>query len=133
MNKKKFKNTDWKILICVILLLIIGLIALYSATTSSEFAEFKKQIIWILLGIPLFLIMYFIDYRILARFSIIFYGVSIILLIIVLFTSEVNGASSWFNIGSFSLQPAEFAKIAVILFLAYMMSKLRRKSRKTNK
>ena len=133
MNKKKIKNTDWKILICVILLLIIGLIALYSATTSSEFAEFKKQIIWILLGIPLFLIMYFIDYRVLARFSVVFYGISILLLIVVLFTSKINGASSWFNIGAFSLQPAEFAKIAVILFLAYMMSKLRRKSRKTNK
>ena len=59
--------------------------------------------------------------------------VSIILLIIVLFTSKINGASSWFNIGTFSLQPAEFAKIAVVLFLAYMMSKLRRKSSKTNK
>lgn len=125
MNKKKLKNTEWKILICVILLLIIGLVALYSATTSNEFAEFKKQIMWIIIGIPLLLIMMFIDYKILARFSIVFYAISIILLVFVLFTSEINGASSWFNIGSFSLQPAEFAKIAVILFLANEMSKLR--------
>ena len=126
MNKKKLKNTEWKILIYVSLLLIIGLIALYSATTSTEFAEFKKQIIWIIIGIPLLFMMMSIDYKILARFSVVFYIISLILLLFVLFTSKVNGASSWFNIGGFSLQPAEFAKITVILFLANIMSKMRK-------
>ena len=126
MNKKKLKNTEWKILIYVSILLIIGLIALYSATTSTEFAEFKKQIIWIIIGIPLLFMMMSIDYKILARFSVVFYIISLILLLFVLFTSKVNGASSWFNIGGFSLQPAEFAKITVILFLANIMSKMRK-------
>lgn len=124
MNSKKIKNTEWKILVYVILLLIIGLVALYSASTTTEFAEFKKQIIWIAVGIPLLFITMFIDYRTLARFSPIFYGISLVLLVLVLFTSAVNGASSWFNIGSFSMQPAEFAKIAVILFLANTISKM---------
>lgn len=124
MNSKKIKNTEWKILIYVILLLIIGLVALYSASTSNDVAEFKKQIMWIAIGIPLLIGMMFIDYRILARFSPIFYGISLVLLVLVLFTSAVNGASSWFNIGSFSMQPAEFAKIAVILFLASTISKM---------
>ena len=70
--------------------------------------------------------MMFIDYKILARFSVVFYIISLILLLFVLFTSKVNGASSWFNIGAFSLQPAEFAKITVILFLANIMSKMRK-------
>lgn len=125
MNKKKLKNTEWKILVYVTLLLIIGLIALYSASTSNEFAEFKKQIMWIAIGIPLLIFMMIIDYKILAKFSLVFYIISIILLILVLFTGKINGASSWFNIGSFSMQPAEFAKIAVILFLASTISKLR--------
>jgi cell division protein FtsW (lipid II flippase) len=125
MNRKKLKNTEWKILIYVTLLLIIGLIALYSASTSTEFAEFKKQLMWIGIGIPLLSLMMFIDYRLLARFSPILYITSIILLLLVLFTPAVNGATSWFNIGSFSMQPAEFAKIAVILFLASTISKLR--------
>ena len=125
MNKKKLKNTEWKILIYVTLLLIMGLVALYSASTSNEIAEFKKQIMWIAIGTPLLCLMMFIDYRLLARFSPIFYVISIILLVLVLFTSAVNGASSWFNIGSFSMQPAEFAKIAVILFLASVISKMR--------
>lgn len=125
MNTKKLKNTEWKILIYVTLLLIIGLIALYSASTSNEYAEFKKQIMWIAISIPLLLLMMFIDYKILARFSLIFYIISIILLALVLFTSKVNGASSWFNIGSFSMQPAEFAKIAVMLFLASTINSFR--------
>lgn len=124
MNNKKIKNTEWKILIYVILLLIIGLVALYSASTSNDVAEFKKQIMWIAIGIPLLFVMMFIDYRILATFSPILYGISLVLLVLVLFTSAVNGASSWFNIGSFSMQPAEFAKIAVILFLASTISKM---------
>ena len=125
MNKKKLKNTEWKILIYVTLLLIMGLVALYSASTSNEIAEFKKQIMWIAIGTPLLFLMMLVDYRIIARFSPILYITSIVLLILVLFTSAINGASSWFNIGSFSMQPAEFAKIAVILFLASVISKLR--------
>lgn len=125
MNKKKLKNTEWKILVYVTLLLIIGLVALYSASTSNEFSEFKKQIMWIAIGIPLLIFMMIIDYKILAKFSLVFYIISIILLILVLFTGKINGASSWFNIGSFSMQPAEFAKIAVILFLVSTISKLR--------
>lgn len=133
MNKKKLKNTEWKILIYVSLLLIIGLVALYSASTSTEFAEFKKQIIWIVIGIPILIVMMMVDYKLLARFSIVFYFISIVLLVLVLFTNEVNGARSWFNIGSFSFQPGEFSKIAVILFLANTISKMRSKSRRENK
>ncbi len=125
MNKKKLKNTEWKILIYVLLLLIMGLVALYSASTSTEYSEFKKQIMWIIAGVPVLSVMMFIDYKILARFSVIFYIISIVLLILVLLTESINGARSWFNIGGFSLQPGEIAKIAVMLFLANTISKLR--------
>ena len=73
MNKKKLKNIEWRILIYVFALLIIGLIALYSASTSNEFFEFKKQIIWILVSIPLLILTMCIDYKILARFSWLFF------------------------------------------------------------
>ena len=125
MKKRILKNMEWGILICCVILLIIGCTALYSATQETGHDEFKKQIMWIAIGIPLLLLMFFIDYRIMARFSIAFYIVSIVLLGLVLFTAEVNGASSWFNIGSFSMQPAEFAKIGVMLFLASTISKFR--------
>ena len=133
MNKKILKSAEWKILIYVSLLLIIGLIALYSASTSTEFAEFKKQIMWIAISIPILLFMMLVDYKILARFSVFFYAISIILLILVLLTERINGARSWFNIGGFSLQPGEIAKIAVILFVSNVISKMRIQSRQKNK
>lgn len=124
MNSKNFKNMEWWILILSILLCIVGLAALYSATQSNNFDEFKKQIVWFFVGIFLMIVIMFIDYKLLVKISPVLYGILLILLVTVLFTKSVNGASSWFSIGSFSMQPAEFAKIAVILFLTYVLTKI---------
>ena len=70
-----------------------------------------------------------INYETLVKISPIMYGIFIILLIAVLFTKPVNGASSWFDIGSFSFQPGEFAKIFVILFLAFIINKMQQNNR----
>ena len=126
MNKKQLKNTEWSILICTIILIIVGLFALYSASISSELETFKKQAMWVIACIPILIVMLIIDYRTIAKISIVFYILSIILLIGVLLTSAINGATSWFSIGPISIQPAEFAKIAVVLFLANIMSKMSR-------
>ncbi len=77
------------------------------------------------------IIVIFIDYDLIAKFSPIFYGIFIILLIAVLFTPVVNGATSWFTITSgISFQPSEFAKIFVIIFLAYIIEKVQKRDRK---
>jgi len=130
MNKRILKNTEWSILICVFLLTIIGLVALYSATINSELDEFKKQCIWTIIGIPIMIAILFVDYNIIVRFSPYLYGFSIILLIGVLFTPAVNGATSWFNIGFFAFQPAELAKVFVIMFLSYVIVEIQKKSKK---
>ena len=124
MNREKFKKVEWWILILSILLCVIGCVALYSTTQSDNFGDLKKQLIWIGISLFIMIAVTFIDYRILVKISPILYGLSIILLIVVLFTKSINGASSWFNIGAFSLQPAEFAKVAVILFLAYVVTRV---------
>lgn len=129
MKKRIFKNMEWWIVICGIALSIIGLIALFSATSESKYSEFTKQIIWLIAGIIAMLIFIFIDYNFLVRVSPIFYAISIILLILVLFTEPINGATSWFTIEDFTFQPSEFAKIAVILFLSFSMSKLQEKGK----
>ena len=124
MRKRELKNMEWGILIAAIILSVIGMIALFSATQETEYDEFKKQIIWFVISIIVMIIMMCIDYEILIKIAPITYGLFIILLIAVLFTPPINGATSWFDIGFFSFQPGEFAKIFVILFLTYTINKV---------
>lgn len=123
MRRKILKNVEWWILICAIILSIIGCVALFSATQETNYSEFKKQIIWLVVSIVIMLIVMFIDYEILVKISPIFYGIFIILLIVVLFTEPINGARSWIGFDDFSLQPGELAKVFVVVFLAYIISK----------
>lgn len=129
MRKKMFKNIEWGIVICTVILLAIGLTALLSATQNSDYEEFKKQIMWIAISVPVTIAIIFIDYELLAKISPFIYGITIILLIAVLFTEPINGATSWFNIGPFSFQPAEFAKITVIMFLSTIMVRVQQRSK----
>ena len=75
MKRKILKNIEWGILICTILLIIIGMVALYSATQNTEHEELKKQIIWLLVSIPIVIIVILIDYELIAKVSPIFYGI----------------------------------------------------------
>lgn len=127
MNKKMLKNMEWGIIICCILLLCIGLIALFSATQDDDYEEFQKQIIWTLISIPIMIIVIFVDYNLIARISPVLYGLAIISLIAVLFTEPIHGASSWFRItDTIRIQPSEFGKIILIIFLAYILTKLQK-------
>lgn len=122
MNKIKPKEIEWGVLISAILLVIIGIIALASATgEENNYEECKKQIIWAIAGLGTMTIIIFIDYRTIAKFSPILYGISIALLIAVLFTKPINGATSWFDLGGFSFQPSEIAKIFIIISLSTLL------------
>lgn len=129
MNKRILKNIDWSILIYVLILTVIGLVALYSATINNDLNEFKKQCSWISISVPVMIVILFIDYNIIARFSPYLYGLSVILLIGVLFTPSINGASSWFDIGFFAFQPAELVKVFVIIFLSTVMVNIQKRSK----
>lgn len=129
MKKKILRNIEWGILVCTILLIIIGLIALFSATQNSNYDELKKQIIWLAISIPVMIAVILIDYEFFAKISPFLYGISVILLIGVLFTEPINGATSWYSIGPFTIQPAEFAKIAVVLFTADVIVKIQKKGK----
>lgn len=129
MKKKMLRNIEWGILVCTILLIAIGLIALFSSTQNSDYEEFSKQVVWLAISIPIIVIVILIDYDFLGKLSPIIYGISLALLVAVLFTAPINGATSWFSIGPFTLQPSEFAKIAMVLFLANVMVKLQKKDK----
>ena len=129
MRKRELKNVEWTILIVAIILCIIGLIALFSATNENEHDEFNKQCIWFVVSIIIMIAVMMIDYEMWVKISPALYGLFIVLLIGVLFTPEINGATSWFDIGFFSLQPGEFAKVFVILFLAMAINKIQEKGK----
>lgn len=131
MNKRILKNVEWGILICSIVLLCIGLVALFSATQEQGYEEFNKQILWAVISIPIMLIIIFVDYNLIAKISPVLYGLVILALIAVLFTEPINGAKSWFKITeTITIQPSEFAKVILIIFLSYIMVKLQKNDRK---
>ena len=125
MKNKYLKNIEWSILISCLILLLIGMVALYSATKETGNVELKKQIVWTAVSIPIMIIVMLVDYNTIAKISPVFYGIFIIGLIAVLFTEPVNGATSWFKINDWmTFQPSEFAKVIFIVFLAFIIQKL---------
>ncbi len=129
MRKRELKNVEWTILIVAIILCVIGLVALFSATQETEHDEFNKQCIWFVVSLIIMVGVMIIDYETLVKISPVLYGLFILLLVGVLFTPEINGATSWFDIGFFSFQPGEFAKIFVILFLALAINKIQERGK----
>ena len=131
MNVRNFRKIEWWIPLCAILLCGIGLVALFSASYDSGLDEFKKQAMWMGISIGIMIVVMFIDYKVLIKLSPILYGIAILSVIAVLFTKPISGARSWFVIGKdlFSFQPAETAKVFVILFLAYVISTIQKNGR----
>lgn len=120
------KNYDWWLVGFIFLLLIIGIVIIYSIGINSEAPDnsrFYKQIIFAIIGIILMFVISFFDYRILNNYSLIFFGGGIILLIsVLLFGSTIRGTSGWFVIGPVSIQPIEICKIFFVAFLARFFS-----------
>ena len=120
----KLTRFDWYSLILYIILVVIGLVNIYSTMYNSSdnsiaLGFIQKQVISFGLGIVLICIIQFFDTRFFERYASIIYLISIASLIgLWFFGTEVSGARSWYGIGGFSLQPSEFAKVAVALALA---------------
>ena len=120
----KFRNYNFRLIIFVIALGLIGYLAVGSAQESLK----QRQMFGIVLGIALMLFLSFVDYTIYRYLYWIFYVANIVLLGLVLspLGVEVNGSKRWINIG-FQFQPSELAKILLILFFAQFIMKYREK------
>ena len=127
---------DYSLVIIICFLVCFGMIMLYSTVsytaqlqniTATEYL--KNQIIATVLGFVAMFAISFMDYHKFARFAVLGYLASYVLIFLVLtpLGITVNGATRWLGVGSFSFQPAEFVKIAVILFLAYIINKWNKK------
>ena len=120
----KFRNYNFRLIVFVIALSIIGYFAVGSAKEAYE----QKQMFGIALGVILMLFLSLIDYSLYQYFQWIFYIVNLVLLGLVLspLGVEVNGSKRWINIG-FQFQPSELAKILLILFFAQFIMKYKDK------
>jgi len=124
-SKSSAKHFDWVLFILTVGIIGIGLISLYSATYDSNMSSFfYKQLVSTGIGLSLMIAIIYIPESWIKFNSLVVYGISILLLIIVaIFGVEINGTKGWLRFGGFSLQPAEFAKIGVLLATAFVMSK----------
>ena len=127
-----FQNIDRLTVLLYVLLVLIGWINIYAAVYNQEHQNifdlsqnYGKQLIWIGTSAFLALVILIIDAKFFSTFSNVIYLLVIAMLIgVLLFGKEIAGSRSWFQIGSFSLQPSEFAKFATALALAKYLSKI---------
>lgn len=129
-RKNIFNNIDWTLVILYLVLVLLGWINIYAAVYNEDYSNifdisqsYGRQMIFIASSLFLALVILLTDARFFSTFAYAIYGFTIFLLIVVLVIgSEVSGSKSWFQIGSFAIQPAEFAKFATNLALARFFS-----------
>ncbi len=121
------QKIDWLTLVLYLGCVTIGWLNVYAAVYSPEdhtnlfdmTTNAGKQLMWIGTTVVLIICILVINHKFFDSFAYVFYAVMIVVLIAVLFLgSNINGSRSWFKFGSFSIQPAEFAKVATALALA---------------
>lgn len=135
VGKFRIKKTqyDFGFLITVIILLVLGLIMVFSASYPSAYYNYgsgfyfiQRQVIWAVLGLIAMAFTANFDYRNYKKLAPLLLGISIFLLLLVLIPGigkTVKGARRWLGIGSLTIQPSEIAKITLILFFAYSLSR----------
>lgn len=122
--KKMTCRIDWLLLSSVLPVAVFGLITMNSFLTESYF--FNRQVTWILFSLAIFLILAFGDWRILRKGSLLIslYFALLVILGALFFLGQITkGAQSWLSLGGFSLQPADFMKLVLVLMLAKYFSK----------
>lgn len=122
-------NMDLTFLFFVGILLVIGLVMLFSASYAyaetnhgNSYKFITQQAIFASIGVVLMLIISKIDYHFYMRISWLVYGIAVFLLILVYMMPAVDGYHRWISIGSFSFQPSEIAKFAIVLLFSHLIS-----------
>ena len=131
MLRKILKSIDYSLIIIALALFIIGIIALHSANggVNGNMEEVTKQFIWFFIGIISMSLVMFIDYDIYKKLWIPIYLLTIVSLVLVLFTKPIYGARSWFTFKGVSIQPGEIAKITLIIGLGRLLELFKEKGK----
>lgn len=139
MRKRKtgqtlhLSNLNFKIIIYALILSIIGIFMVHSATQNEAvtgmFTTTQKQILGMVIGLVLMLILTCIDYHKLIKYSIVFYVISMALLIYVKYINPLNisNANRWMHLPGFgTIQPSEFSKVAVVLMAVFVLIRIQK-------
>lgn len=125
----KISNADYAFFMAVMLLCLFGLVAIYSASYQAESPtlkdNFAKQLVWLAIGIILMLIIIILPARFFWESAYWLYFLTIFLLILTLILHR-GSVARWLTIGSFRFQPAELAKLSVVIFLARYLAEEKR-------
>lgn len=129
-NQSIGNSIDWITILLYITLVIMGWMTIYSASLPLEETSifdtsqtYGRQMLFIILSIPLILILLFVDAKIFERLSFVFYGLGIVLLLgLFVFGSTIKGQTNWYKFGGFGFQPSEFVKTGTALLLAKYLS-----------
>jgi len=122
-NQSLTNNIDWVCIAIYIALVLMGWLNIYSSSLSSTEGTAEKQFIFIVLTIPLIFILLYVDGKFYEKYASIVYGISLLSLVgLFAFGKTIAGQRCWYAIGSFTLQPSEFAKAATALALAKYLS-----------
>ena len=139
MRKRKtgqtlhLSNLNFKIIIYALILSIIGIFMVHSATQNEAvtgmFTTTQKQILGMVIGLILMVILTCIDYHKLIKYSIVFYVISMALLIYVKYINPLNisNANRWMRLPGFgTIQPSEFSKVAVVLMAVFVLIRIQK-------
>jgi len=122
------QKIDFVLLVSVLGLLVMGLLALYSSSSTvitQGFGTnyFFKQLVWICIGIVIMTIIIFLPNKLIYESAYLLYGISLFLLVVVIFFGSVGqGAERWLRLGPLYIQPSEIAKLTTILAVARFIS-----------
>ncbi len=131
-NQKIWRNIDWIMVGIYLFMVLFGWLNIYAAVFNQEHASifdmsqrYGKQLLWIGMALVIGVVVLLIDPKFFSQFSYPIYGLHMLTLVaVLLFGKEVAGSKSWFEVGSFAIQPAEFMKYATALTLALYLSNM---------
>ncbi|KAB2822905.1 MAG: rod shape-determining protein RodA, partial [Candidatus Dadabacteria bacterium] len=119
-DRRLLQSFGWSLFLMTLAFAALSLMNLYSASYQTGLGYFKKQAMWVCIGVVAMIVVSFVNNKLIKQYALYIYGFSLLLLLFVLvFGKEVSGSKSWITIGSFAtLQPSELAKVPIILAIA---------------
>ena len=127
MNEKKQINFDLISPICILILSLVGILFIYSAQSNIDDSDWKKQIIWVFLGVITYITLARINYKLMLRYAHFIYFIGLLGLILATplspFSVEMMGARRWVNLGITTVQPTELAKVGTLIMAASILAR----------